>query len=251
MPRSQYQLDRREMKVVRRETDPGFKVISWALMFGGVAGGFVSMYLLHAPSHGGKGVFLIYGFPGYAPFMALIYLFAYLPGAAVKKALGFDPKKQNRAEGVIYHFYELRLSRTELIRGYGTDAPRIPLCGLTASVEVTGTSTDRGEDRCVHVTISGPGTNFVYSMAENSAFDFTIRMALQFAALLNYEADLQGPPPKTVLHRPAEAQAQEKLTKVRCRHCQHVQTVPVSQETFWCAECNAHLQRRAAPATGG
>lgn len=45
-----------------------------------------------------------------------------------------------------------------------------------------------------------------------------------------------------------EAEAHEKCTKVRCSHCQHVQTVPVSQQTFSCEQCKTHLKRRAAPA---
>jgi len=36
--------------------------------------------------------------------------------------VSFDPKKQNRAEGVIFSFYELRITRTELIRGYEENA---------------------------------------------------------------------------------------------------------------------------------
>ena len=47
------------------------------------------------------------------------------------------------------------------------------------------------------------------------------------------------------------AQSAEKTntttTNVRRLHCQHVQTVPVSQETFSCEQCNAHLERRTAP----
>jgi hypothetical protein len=43
-------------------------------------------------------------------------------------------------------------------------------------------------------------------------------------------------------------EAQETSTKVRCLHCQHVQTVPVSQPTFVCEQCKAHLKRRTAPA---
>src|ERR1700731_5102615 len=46
------------------------------------------------------------------------------------------------------------------------------------------------------------------------------------------------------------AQSAEKTntttTNVR-RLCQHVQTVPVSQETFSCEQCNANLERRTAP----
>jgi ribosomal protein S27E len=39
-------------------------------------------------------------------------------------------------------------------------------------------------------------------------------------------------------------------TKVRCYNCQHVQLVPVSQETFSCEQCNAQLKRHTAAANG-
>lgn len=34
-----------------------------------------------------------------------------------------------------------------------------------------------------------------------------------------------------------------KSAKVRCHHCQHVQTVPVSLPTFECEQCKAKLKR--------
>jgi len=103
--------------------------------------------------------------------------------AAAKKLVGFDSKKQNRAEGVIFSFYELRITRTELIRGYQENAQRIPLQGLTATV-ITG--------QTVQIRIEGPDTKFVY----RNAFDaeFNLARAQQFAALLNYEASLQSAP---------------------------------------------------------
>jgi hypothetical protein len=39
-------------------------------------------------------------------------------------------------------------------------------------------------------------------------------------------------------------------TKVKCHHCQHVQMVPVSQQSFVCDECGTKLQRRKQPAKG-
>jgi predicted RNA-binding Zn-ribbon protein involved in translation (DUF1610 family) len=48
-----------------------------------------------------------------------------------------------------------------------------------------------------------------------------------------------------------ENEAHETYTKVRCNHCQHVQTVPVNQATFSCEQCGAHLKRAAAPAKSG
>ena len=48
------------------------------------------------------------------------------------------------------------------------------------------------------------------------------------------------------------ARAAEKTdtttAKVKCLHCEHVQTVPVSQETVSCEQCGASLKRRTAPA---
>jgi ribosomal protein S27E len=65
---------------------------------------------------------------------------------------------------------------------------------------------------------------------------------------------VSGAPPKKVQENPPttsdapETEAHEKYTKVRCNHCQHVQTVPVNQATFSCEQCGAHLKRAAAPA---
>jgi ribosomal protein S27E len=41
--------------------------------------------------------------------------------------------------------------------------------------------------------------------------------------------------------RAQAAEADTNSTKVRCLHCQHVQTVPVSQPTFVCEQCKAHI----------
>jgi hypothetical protein len=66
---------------------------------------------------------------------------------------------------------------------------------------------------------------------------------------------VSGAPPKKVQQNPPttsdgpETQAHEKCTKVRCKHCQHVQLVPVTQATFSCEQCGAHLKRRAASPT--
>jgi zinc-ribbon domain len=46
-------------------------------------------------------------------------------------------------------------------------------------------------------------------------------------------------------------EAHERSRKVRCNHCQHVQTVPINQATFSCEQCGAHLKRAAAPADSG
>jgi hypothetical protein len=113
--------------------------------------------------------------------------------AAVKKVVGFNPRKQNRAEGVIFWFYELRITRAELIKGYEMNAQRIPLRGLTA----TETETDT-----VDITIQGPDTKFVYSMPYGIQSGFNRTRARQFTALLNYEASVLGAPAKKVHEKP-------------------------------------------------
>jgi ribosomal protein S27E len=68
---------------------------------------------------------------------------------------------------------------------------------------------------------------------------------------------VSGAPPKHVQENPSttsdapETEAHGRHTKVRCNHCQHVQTVPVNQATFSCEQCGAHLKRAAAPAESG
>jgi ribosomal protein S27E len=68
---------------------------------------------------------------------------------------------------------------------------------------------------------------------------------------------VSGAPPEKVQENPPttsdapETEAHETYTKVRCNHCQHVQTVPVNQATFSCEQCRAHLKRAAAPAKSG
>ena len=123
--------------------------------------------------------------------LPLVCFAYYKHRAAAKKVVGFDPREQNRAEGVIFWFYELRITRTELIKGYEKNAQRIPLRGLTATVTKTQT---------VYVTIEGPDTKFVYRKGFDAVFN--LRRARQFAALLNYEASLLGAPPKKVQEKP-------------------------------------------------
>jgi hypothetical protein len=223
--RSQSGLDRREMAIVRRAAGRS--------PFGGVGGG------------GGGGLVGLVFFALELLALALWCFAYYKHRAAVKKVVGFDPREQNRAEGVIFHFYELRITRIGLINGYEKNAQRIPLQGLTATVTKTDT---------VDNTIEGPDTKFVYSMPHDVLAGFNLRRARQFAALLNYEAGLLGALPKKVQEKlpttsgVPETEAHERCTKVRCWHCQHVQTVPVSQETFTCEQCNAHLKRPTAPA---
>jgi ribosomal protein S27AE len=63
-----------------------------------------------------------------------------------------------------------------------------------------------------------------------------------------------GAPQKKVQSKPTspssapQTPAPRKSTKVRCHHCQHVQTVPVDQAKFPCEQCKTNLKRRTAPA---
>lgn len=187
----------KEIAVARRARGAGWWVTFALIWYIAVVAGFISMVALHPAHGGGKAIVLIYGFPGFAPFVALYLIFYYQEISAFKKVLGFNPTKQNRAEGIIYWFYELRITKTELIKGYAKDAPRIPLRGLTATVKNTGAKTDNdGDRRVVDITIEGPDTNFVYSIATNSVLSsfFTITDAREFAAVLNYEASRIGAP---------------------------------------------------------
>jgi hypothetical protein len=95
--------------------------------------------------------------------------------AAAKEILGFDPRDQNVADGVIASFVQLRTTRTELINGYSPDAPRISLHGLSATVEDTA-------DR-VQVTVEGPGTKLAYGVDAPSAA--VRRQARAFTTVLN------------------------------------------------------------------
>jgi hypothetical protein len=223
--RSQSGLDKKEMAVVRRAAGPS------PFVGGGGGGGLIGLVILLVKL-----------------LLIALWCFAYYKHrAAVKKVVGFDPREQNRAEGVISHFYELRITRAELIKGYEKNAQRIPLQGLTATVTKTHT---------VDITIKGPGTKFVYPMPHDVLAGLNIRRAQQFAALLNYEASLLGAPQKKVQEKPPtksgapQTEAHEKSTNVGCPNCRHVQAVPRSQPTFVCEQCNAHLKRRTAPANG-
>jgi hypothetical protein len=74
------------------------------------------------------------------------------------------------------------------------------------------------------------------------AWLFYLMAAKRFAARKPAVAQPPGQAQETGLH--------EKSAKGRCYNCQHVQTVPVSQETFSCQQCGASLKRRTAPANG-
>jgi hypothetical protein len=110
--------------------------------------------------------------------------------------------QQDMADGVIAVWEILRISETQLIEGYTSNAPRHSLAGLTATVETTGTvitedggyrmnngvivgrRTTTRDERQVHVRIEGPQGGFVYTvkLKDNPEADAKAR---EFAAQLN------------------------------------------------------------------
>ncbi len=54
-----------------------------------------------------------------------------------------------------------------------------------------------------------------------------------------------APAPQSAPSSPNAAKplASGKSTKARCHHCQHVQLVPVEQQTFVCEQCGTQLKR--------
>jgi hypothetical protein len=83
---------------------------------------------------------------------------------------------RNRADGVIAHWDKARLTSTEFIDGFGSNAARHPLAGLTADVDVSGVVTRTAafgpsghlhkrkyDDRRIYVAINGPQTAVVYN----------------------------------------------------------------------------------------
>jgi hypothetical protein len=143
--RSRSGLGRKEMAVVRRATRRSESSFA--------GGGTGWLGLVVSDSVGGSG-------------LAAACFAYYRRRAALKRVVDFNPRRQNRAEGVIFSFYELRITRTELIRGYGPGAA------------ITNSAT---------VTIEGPGTKFAYRRGADDP-----RRARQFATLLNYEANRQN-----------------------------------------------------------
>ncbi len=209
--RSQSGLNEKELEVVRLAAE------RWDLL-----GPLPLLILaLFAPRRGLIGfgplrlLFLALFAPGLGLLLSALWCFAYYKHrAAVKKVVGFNPSEQNSAEGVIFWFYDLRITKTELIKGYEKNAQRIPLRGLTAAV----TKTD-----AVDITIKGPDTKFAYSMPYDVLAGFNLRGARQFAALVNYEAT--RPP------TPAPAQHQDGCMCGRC--CQQRIAAPrLAREDF-------------------
>jgi hypothetical protein len=68
-------------------------------------------------------------------------------------------RRRDRADDVLMTWDDLRLTRSHLMVGFRSDAPRIPLAGLEANVGITA-SPGQADDACtVHLTIEGAGHN--------------------------------------------------------------------------------------------
>jgi hypothetical protein len=66
-------------------------------------------------------------------------------------------ERRDKADGVVASWAGLRITRNQLVMGYHPDAKRIPLAGLSADVEQTGSPVRHLHDRRVHLTIELPG----------------------------------------------------------------------------------------------
>jgi hypothetical protein len=115
-----------------------------------------------------------------------------------------EKDEENVRDGVFYVWGDLRISSTQLIEGYESNAPRHSLAGLKATVESTGNvvsdthevrdvrgraiwgsvETTARDERQVHVRIEGPRTGLVYTvkLKDNPNADAEAR---EFAAQLN------------------------------------------------------------------
>ncbi len=141
---------------------------------------------------------------------ALIFLTIVLPLVAISWSFiqRVWRRKRNAADSVIFAWQDLRMSSTELIEGYSSNAPRRSLAGLTARVEASGTvggmkshgafgvRLTTGYDRLVQLTIEGPRTAIERTATVRSEKAMTEMEARQFASALNLAGrQLQGEPP--------------------------------------------------------
>lgn len=90
----------------------------------------------------------------------------------------------NARDGVIAHWEGLRVTETELIEGYGENAARHPLKGLTARVEDTTTRIGSRDERRIHVVVEGPDTTLVKTRKVTAIYNGDAS-ARKFAAALN------------------------------------------------------------------
>jgi Protein of unknown function (DUF2510) len=198
----------------------GIKLLAaaWALALAGLS------ILLACPSNAANAAFVradggqhcvvtdqVEGAPLATYFVAAtIFLVLVLPLVKISWSFiqGVWRRKRNAADSVIFAWQDLRMSSTELIEGYSSNAPRRSLAGLTARVETSGSVGSRksygaygvristGDDRLVHLTIEGPRTAIVRTAIVRSLKAMTEVGARQFASELNLAGrQLQGEPP--------------------------------------------------------
>jgi hypothetical protein len=103
---------------------------------------------------------------------------------AVVAVLAGRQGQANARDGVIAHWEGLRVSETELIEGYGKDAARHPLKGLTARVEDTTTRIGSRNERRTHVIVDGPSTTVVKGKKVTAIYNGDAS-ARKFAEALN------------------------------------------------------------------
>ena len=132
----------------------------------------------------------------------------------------------NTSAGVVADWYGLRVTRTELIQGYGPTKNRLPLMGLSARVEEnTPTDSRRNPDRIrkavyrrISVVVSGGGTSI-----ERSRLVFgtakMINRADEFVEALNTQAASQSFSPSDDDSEARHGSAQ--APSLRQRHGRH------------------------------
>ncbi len=101
--------------------------------------------------------------------------------------------RANARDGVIAHWEGLRITETELIEGYGENAARRPLKGLTARVDDTTTRIGGRDERRIHVIVEGPSTAVVKGRKVTAIYNAD-PSARKFAAALNMASRQLGQP---------------------------------------------------------
>jgi hypothetical protein len=99
--------------------------------------------------------------------------------------------RANARDGVISHWEGLRITDSELIEGYGENAPRHPLQGLAARVEDTTTRIGSRNERRIHVIVEGPNTAVVKG-TKVTIISNGEASARRFAAALNTASSRLG-----------------------------------------------------------
>jgi len=98
-------------------------------------------------------------------------------------------RRQDRADGVLMAWDDLRLTPTHLIVGSRRDAPRIPLAGLSAKVDFATAPTRAGDDDSVQLIIENAGLDIRRSQPYSYGSSGNAQMfAIKFNALSGHDA---------------------------------------------------------------